>query len=59
MPQSMIPFFIVMLAVGIIGTALLFAFKNAKPIVKTMILAVMLVLFAVLVFLMNKALLNG
>lgn len=59
MPQSMIPFFIVMLAVGIIGTALLFAFKNAKPIVKIMILAVMLVLFAVLVFLMNKALLNG
>jgi hypothetical protein len=48
-----------MLAVGIIGTALLFAFKNAKPIVKIMILAVMLVLFAVLVFLMNKALLNG
>ena len=33
--------------------------KNAKPIVKIMILAVMLVLFAVLVFLMNKALLNG
>ncbi len=59
MPQSIIPFFIGMLAVGIIGTALLFAFKNAKPIVKTMILAVMLVLFAVLVFLMNKALLNG
>ena len=59
MPQSIIPFFIGMLVVGIIGTALLFAFKNAKPIVKTMILAVMLVLFAVLVFLMNKALLNG
>lgn len=59
MPQSMIPFFIGMLAVGIIGTALLFAFKKAKPIVKIMILAVMLVLFAVLVFLMNKALLNG
>ena len=59
MPQSIIPFFIGMLVVGIIGTALLFAFKNAKPIVKIMILAVMLVLFAVLVFLMNKALLNG
>jgi hypothetical protein len=55
----MIPFFIGVLAVGIIGTALLFAFKNAKPIVKILILAVMLVLFAVLIFLMFKALLNG
>ena len=50
MPQSIIPYFIGELAVGIVGTALLLAFRNAKPIVKVLIYAVMFVLFAVLTY---------
>ena len=59
MPQAMIPYFIGEIAVGIVGTALLLAFRNAKPIVKIIIFAVMLVLFAVLTYLMFRARLNA
>lgn len=58
MPQAMIPYFIGELAVGIVGTALLFAFKNSKPIVKIIIYSAMFVLFAVLTYLMFGVLKN-
>ncbi len=59
MLQAMIPYFIGELAVGIVGTVLLLAFKNTKPIVKILIYALMLVLFAVLTYMMFRARLNG
>ena len=59
MPEAMLPYLIGDVVVGVVGTALLFAFSKKKPIYRYVVFAVIAVLFAVLFYMQYKVIVNN
>ena len=59
MPEALLPYLIGDVVVGVVGTALLFAFSKKKPIYNIFVFAGMAVLFAVLFYMQYKVIVNN